>query len=135
MYKHINVYYIIIYTYMYWIKLGSYNFLGLPVHVKNLEDNNEKSEPLALFSYMNELGWVVYQRPSSLKPCFDCLLQWRVDWLYIACDCIPFKNISLKYGHHHYRRRTAKFRFFLSAYSLWAGRDLYRAIPGSVMIP
>ncbi|XP_022296045.2 argininosuccinate synthase-like isoform X1 [Crassostrea virginica] len=29
---------------------------GLPVHAKNLEDNTEKSEPLALFSYMNELG-------------------------------------------------------------------------------
>lgn len=29
---------------------------GLPVHVKNLENNTEKNKPLEIFSYMNELG-------------------------------------------------------------------------------
>ena len=59
-------------------------FLGLPVHAKNLEDNTEKSEPLALFSYMNELGWVVYHRPSSLKPC--CWLSPTMEgWLIVYC--------------------------------------------------
>ncbi len=29
---------------------------GIPVHIKNLEDGVEKSEPLELFSYLNQLG-------------------------------------------------------------------------------
>lgn len=29
---------------------------GLPIHVKNFNDGTEKSEPLELFSYLNELG-------------------------------------------------------------------------------
>ncbi|XP_056012229.1 argininosuccinate synthase-like [Ostrea edulis] len=29
---------------------------GLPVRIKNLEDNTEKKDPLEMFSYMNELG-------------------------------------------------------------------------------
>jgi hypothetical protein len=41
----------------------------------------------------------------------------------------PLKNFSLLWRCHHCQWRAAKFRSMLGAQGLWAGRDLYLAIP------
>ena len=51
--------------------------------------------------------------------CFVCLLLFN----------IPLKNISLNWRFHHCHWMASKFRPMLITYNLWAGRDLYSAIP------
>jgi hypothetical protein len=53
-------------------------------------------------------------------------INWLIDYLRFY---VPLKNILLTWRRHHCRWRAAKFRPMLGALCLWAGRDLYRAIP------
>jgi hypothetical protein len=49
------------------------------------------------------------------------------DWSFSVFR--PTQNFSRKWRRHHYRRRAEIFRPMLGAQGLWAGRDLYRAVP------
>jgi hypothetical protein len=48
---------------------------------------------------------------------------------YLLNIYIPFKNFSLIWRRHHCRWSAANSRPMLGAQGLWAGRDLYHAIP------
>jgi hypothetical protein len=56
---------------------------------------------------------------------------WLIDYLLFY---VPPKNCSLIWRRHHSRWSAAKFRPMLGAQGLWAGSDLYRAIPALTQI-
>jgi hypothetical protein len=70
---------------------------------------------------------------SGKKMLTNRRVTFRIVCLLRTIDClrfyVPLKNFSLLWRRHHCRWRAAKFRPMLVAQGLWAGRDLYRAIP------
>ena len=60
---------------------------------------------------------------SKHNNCLSCLLACFLRY-------VPLENISLPWWLHHWRWWDAEFRsLLLHTYDIWAGRDLYRAIP------
>jgi hypothetical protein len=58
--------------------------------------------------------------------CKDWLIDWLIDYLRFY---VSLKIFSLIWRRHHCQLRATKIRSLLGAQGLWAGRDLYRAIP------
>jgi hypothetical protein len=112
------------------------------------------SKLICIISQMTKLlhvttiyGNTIWKKQNITKTSYPELqIYWSSNWwklklwwnnkhvlVLLKCDYLrfyfPLKNFSLIWRRHHCRWRAAKVRPMLSAQGLWAGRDLYRAIP------